>query len=259
MYPTLFELSLAGRSFAIDAHGLLLMLGAIAGLLLTLRLGGRTGLQKAPLRELALELMLVGAVGARMAFVASHASAYLAQCSGALGVVETVATCARPLWLWEQGFSSPGGLVAALLWLWLRVSRFDAASLPPTSLARTLVLADLFTPGLALAHVFGKLGCLLAGCCYGPPTSSVFGLRFPDESVAYQALLAAGRIPASADRTPPLHPVQLYEAVANLVLCVALTVGWRRWRLRPGVCIAIYLIAQVALRAWLSRGAAIAF
>ena len=35
--------------------------------------------------------------------------------------------------------------------------------------------ADLFAPGIALGHVIGRLGCLLAGCCYGTPTRRALG------------------------------------------------------------------------------------
>lgn len=34
-------------------------------------------------------------------------------------------------------------------------------------------------PGVVLAHAFGRIGCFLAGCCFGIPTESVLGVVFP--------------------------------------------------------------------------------
>jgi phosphatidylglycerol:prolipoprotein diacylglycerol transferase len=249
MFPTLFELSLGDRTFAIDSHGLLVMLGAVAGLLLTMHLAKRAGLPIAPLRELVLEVMLLGAVGARAFFVAFHASSFWAPCQTALGSND-LSSCMRPLWRWEDGFSFPGGLLTALVWLAVRAPTY-AASLnlvaEPDEPA-ALSLADLMAPGLALAQAFAKIGCFLAGCCFGVPTNGRLGVEFPDDSVAYQRLLEAGWVTADADRTPALVPVQLYEAAANAILCIVLLWLWRRYRERAGVVLTAYFVAQVFLR-----------
>jgi len=43
---------------------------------------------------------------------------------------------------------------------------------------------DLFVPSLALAQGFGRIGCLLAGCCYGEETEGWFGITFHDSELA---------------------------------------------------------------------------
>ena len=40
---------------------------------------------------------------------------------------------------------------------------------------------DVFAPGIALGHVIGRLGCLMAGCCYGLPTNVPWAITFTDE------------------------------------------------------------------------------
>ncbi|MDX6769212.1 MAG: prolipoprotein diacylglyceryl transferase [Elusimicrobiota bacterium] len=60
------------------------------------------------------------------------------------------------------------------------------------------VCGDFFGAALPLGHAIGRLGCLAAGCCYGAHTDGWWGL------------------PMAGD--PSRHPVQLYEAAANLVL-----------------------------------------
>ena len=71
---------------------------------------------------------------------------------------------------------------------------------------------DVFAPGIALGHVVGRLGCLFAGCCYGKPTTCRGRSRSPIRSPP----------PTSARRSDvPLHPTQLYEAGAELLILVA--------------------------------------
>ena len=41
-----------------------------------------------------------------------------------------------------------------------------------------LKTADVFAPGLALGHAFGRLGCFAAGCCYGKETDLPWGVKF---------------------------------------------------------------------------------
>ncbi|SVE26539.1 uncharacterized protein METZ01_LOCUS479393, partial [marine metagenome] len=37
---------------------------------------------------------------------------------------------------------------------------------------------DLFAPGIALGQAVGRMGCLLAGCCYGQTTEVPWGITF---------------------------------------------------------------------------------
>src|SRR6185503_18385135 len=80
---------------------------------------------------------------------------------------------------------------------------------------------DVFAPGIALGHVTGRLGCLAAGCCFGKPTSLPWGITFTNE-------LAAANV-----GTPlhvALHPTQLYEAGAELLILVLLLSTERKGR-----------------------------
>ncbi len=52
---------------------------------------------------------------------------------------------------------------------------------------------------IIIAHAFGRIGCFFAGCCYGKPTDSFLGVKFP-------------RIPYE------VHPTQLYEAAFLFIL-----------------------------------------
>src|SRR5687768_14258506 len=84
---------------------------------------------------------------------------------------------------------------------------------------------DVFAPGIALGHVTGRLGCLAAGCCYGRATDLPWGITFTNP-------LAAANV-----GTPlgvALHPTQLYEAAAALLILIFLLATERKGRPFPG-------------------------
>jgi phosphatidylglycerol:prolipoprotein diacylglycerol transferase len=67
---------------------------------------------------------------------------------------------------------------------------------------------DLFVPSLALAQGFGRIGCLLAGCCYGEEAHGWFGITFHHSEIAPNGV--------------PLVPTQIMESVFSFVLCFVL-------------------------------------
>jgi phosphatidylglycerol:prolipoprotein diacylglycerol transferase len=71
-------------------------------------------------------------------------------------------------------------------------------------------LADLISPLIALGLFFGRIGCFLAGCCYGRETSLPWGVTFTDPN-------------SLARLNVPLHPTQLYDAVNGLAIFFVLT------------------------------------
>jgi phosphatidylglycerol:prolipoprotein diacylglycerol transferase len=85
--------------------------------------------------------------------------------------------------------------------------------------------ADMIAPGIALGHVVGRLGCLLAGCCYGKPTDVAWAITFTDPAAAANVGTPLG---------VPLHPTQIYDAGAELLILIALLVTERRGKPFPG-------------------------
>ncbi len=76
-------------------------------------------------------------------------------------------------------------------------------------------LADAVTPALALAAASAKVGCFCAGCCYGKPTALPWSISVAAGSNAHGSQLLSGEI-GFLDSPLPVHPVQLYEAIAAL-------------------------------------------
>jgi phosphatidylglycerol:prolipoprotein diacylglycerol transferase len=92
---------------------------------------------------------------------------------------------------------------------------------------------DAFAPGIALGHVIGRLGCWMAGCCYGRETDVAWAIVFTNP-------LAAANV-----GTPlgvPLHPTQLYDAGAELLILGLLLGTERKGRPFPGRTFWAYIL-----------------
>ena len=78
-------------------------------------------------------------------------------------------------WIWltrYAGLCFHGGLLGGILGLFLftRREKWDFWQ-----------TADIAVFGLVLGQAIGRIGCFLNGCCFGVPTGSIFGIRFPKE------------------------------------------------------------------------------
>ncbi len=87
---------------------------------------------------------------------------------------------------------------------------------------------------IPLVHAFGRLGCFFAGCCYGKPTTGPL-------SVVFQNPVSDAPIGV------PLIPVQIYEAIFNLVLFIALAVIDKKTSGKK-ILLPIYIIAYAVER-----------
>jgi phosphatidylglycerol:prolipoprotein diacylglycerol transferase len=187
------------------------LLGVVLAAILARRRLEPLGVSGAGLLDLALGTLLGGAVGARL----FHAVPAWVRGAAALEVA------GGP---WSAGSGIYGGLAGGALGLAL------AARWKGWPVRRVLDAASSVAPaGFAL----GKLGCFLAGCCYGLPCGVPPGVRFRPGSLAFQTQQAQGLIPPGAAASAPVHPTQLYELAFGLALLAGLSILRRRSR-RPG-------------------------
>jgi len=103
----------------------------------------------------------------------------------------------------QVGLTFFGGLLSGLFILIVSLKLF---SLP------LLATLNILTLPFCIGHFFGRLGCFMAGCCFGSPTNSVFGIVFPKGSLPYDHYHELIKI----------HPTQLYESFFVLSLFVFL-------------------------------------
>ena len=121
------------------------------------------------------------------------------------------------------GLSWFGGLIGGVgtgLWM-LRRRRVP--------LVRALAAA---TPALAAGHAIGRIGCFMVGDDYGRPSDLPWAVAFPD-----------GRPPTPV----PVHPTQLYEAVALAGVAWAL-IRWRRKGVADSLVLGRYLVWAGSIR-----------
>ena len=198
--------------FTIYWYGVLAALGFLVGFWTSTRRAPREGFSPEVVTDLAPWLIGGAIVGARVFYVATH---WREEFAG------------QPLWdifaFRRSGLVWYGGLIGASL-ATITFSRLKGISL--------WKLADVMAPSIALGHFFGRFGCLMTGCCYGRPTHLPWAIQFPKDH------WTAG---------VPVHPTQIYEALLNGALYVALMWLYRRKKF-DGQIFGAYLIGYAILR-----------
>jgi phosphatidylglycerol:prolipoprotein diacylglycerol transferase len=199
MHPVLFDLG----GFTIYAYGVLLAAAYLLGLQFALVRARARGLDSQRVMDLGIWIIISALVGAKLLLL----------------IVDFKQFTSNPrelLALARSGGVFYGGLIAAVVVALFYLRRHKLPLWTTT---------DVFAPGIALGHVVGRLGCLMAGCCFGKPASVPWAITFRDP-----AALANVGTPLGV----PLHPTQLYEAGAEALILVFLLVFERRGRPFPG-------------------------
>jgi phosphatidylglycerol:prolipoprotein diacylglycerol transferase len=243
MFPTLFTVRLGGRELAFHSYGVLIAVGLAAGIAVAYREARRQGFDRGRVLDAAFWMIVAGLIGSRIVYGLVNAGDFARACfrgggepRSALGVLSD---CTRILAVWQGGLVFYGGVAGAALVGW-RFARREGWSFA--------AFGDLFAPALALGHAFGRLGCFAAGCCFGKVGGGRLAVAFPRGSVAFDELASHGIISSGWDRTPGLHPTQLYEAFGELAIFTALLVLRPRLRRRPGALLVGYLGLYALLR-----------
>jgi phosphatidylglycerol:prolipoprotein diacylglycerol transferase len=207
MHPILFEFG----NWPVYSYGVLLAAAYLAALQLAVVRARRQGLDGSRVMDLGIYLIIAALVGAKLMLVVVDFRYFLAQPGELLSLV-------------RAGGVFYGGLIAAVaVAIWL-VRRYGL------SLWTT---ADLFAPGIALGHVIGRFGCLLAGCCYGRPTDVPWAVTFTDPVAAANVGTPLG---------VPLHPTQVYDAGAELIILIVLLATERRGKVFAGRTFWLYIL-----------------
>ncbi len=129
--------------------------------------------------------------------------------------------------VWKGGLVYYGGLIGATLAgiLYARLKNVPVWK-----------LADAIAPSIALGYVFGRIGCLMNGCCYGRACGLPWAITFPSVS---------NGAPAGV----PLHPTQIYDSLLNLLFYGFLAWSYRRKKF-DGQVFAVYLVGYAVLRSF---------
>jgi phosphatidylglycerol---prolipoprotein diacylglyceryl transferase len=198
MHPILFEI----RGFPVYTYGLLLAAAYLLGLQFALVRGKARGLDPNRIMDLGIWIIVSALVGAKLMLLLVERDKFGWS-------VEDLLNLFRSAGVFYGGLIA--AVVVALWYLWRH-------RMP------VWTVTDVFAPGIALGHVIGRLGCLMAGCCFGRSTDVPWAITFHNDF-------------ARQNGTPldvPLHPTQLYEAGAELLILAVLLLTERKGRPFPG-------------------------
>jgi phosphatidylglycerol:prolipoprotein diacylglycerol transferase len=107
----------------------------------------------------------------------------------------------------RDGASVYGALIVAFTAIWFCASLFGVA--------RWRFL-DAAAPATALADSIGRVGCYMAGCCYGTPWNGRWAVTYRPGTIAFKEQLESRVIEAGATHSLPVHPVQLYSTFLGI-------------------------------------------
>ena len=213
MHPILFELG----PLTVYSYGVLLASAYLAGLWLAVRRARAAGLDGNKVMDLLIWVIIAALVGAKaLLFVVDfrHFTSSWQEFTSLL----------------RSGGVFYGGLIAAAA---VGIYQLRRHKLP---LGQSV---DLFAPGIALGYMVGRLGCLMAGCCYGKPTTVAWAITFTDPAANFNV---------GTPLNVPLHPTQIYESLAGLVILVTLLVLEQRARRYPGRTFWTFVFLYAVLR-----------
>jgi phosphatidylglycerol:prolipoprotein diacylglycerol transferase len=104
---------------------------------------------------------------------------------------------------------------------------------------------DSLAFALPLALALSRIGCHLAGCCFGTPTSLPFGITYDQASYAYQAHFVQGI--ADGAVSAAVHPVQLYQVAGCLLVAVIVWFTRKSWK-RNGSLFLVSVLCYLVMR-----------
>ena len=215
MHPDLFSIG----PLTLHTYGLFLAIGFIIGLSVAVRIGKKHGIEPQQIMDLGLILIISGIIGSRIVYVLMDISYYL---ENPLDIFK----------IWQAGLVFSGGLLAAIIagFFYLRHHKLDM-----------LQMGDILAPSIAIGQAIGRIGCFMAGCCYGKPTNVPWGVIFTNPKIIPSHLLYI-----------PLHPTQLYASFGNFMIFFILMILSAKKRFNGQVFI-WYLILHSTARLIIER------
>ena len=213
MYPRLFELG----PITVYTYGVLLAAAYLLGLQLARVRASARGLDANRILDLGIYIIIAALVGAKLLLLVTDFDAFRSN-------PRELLTLAR------SGGVFYGGLILAVVVALFYIRKIG---LP------LWTTCDVFAPGIAVGHVVGRFGCLFAGCCYGKPTNLPWGITFRDP-------FAQANVGTPLNQ--PLHPTQLYEAGAELIILIVLLTTERKGRPYPGRTFWLYMLLYAVSR-----------
>jgi len=200
MHPVLIDLGFA----SIGTYGFALVVAFLSAIWLATHRAKQEGIPPGRILDLSVWLIAASIVGAKLLLVIVDWRQYAAEPRLLLGIIRL------------GGVYYGGMIIAIFTGLWyVRRTRLN-----------TWQVADIIAPSIALGQAVGRIGCLMAGCCYGKACHLPWAITFTDPQ-AHQNVGVPLHI--------PLHPTQLYSSLNALAIFALLLWVSSRKRFRGQV------------------------
>ncbi|MFO1515172.1 MAG: prolipoprotein diacylglyceryl transferase [Verrucomicrobiota bacterium] len=210
MHPIAFHLG----PLTVHWFGIMIALAFLAGMWTAVSRAPLAGVSGEHIADLVVPWLLLGGVlGARLLYIATYWHESFAD-----------QPWTEIFMIQRGGLVFYGGLIGASLAA-IVFARWK--KIPPWK------LADVLTPSIALGSMFGRIGCLMNGCCYGRACDLPWAIRFPSDH-------STGGL--------PVHPTEIYDGLLNLALYLGLAWLFRHRRKFDGQIFATYLIGYAFTR-----------
>ena len=140
---------------------------------------------------------------------------------------------------WAGGLTYYGGFIGASVaaWFLLKRDRFPFWK-----------AADLAGVAVPLGLAFGRMGCLLAGCCFGSECALPWALSFPPHSPASEEQFKDHLLNSAGLWSHPVHPTQIYESAASLLIAFVCLFGVQPRKRYDGQVFAAFLALYAVAR-----------
>lgn len=209
MHPVLIQFG----PLTIHTYGFLIAAGFLVALWIAAIQAKKEGIPTGKIMDLGFYILLSAIIGSRLFFILMNAGHYINQ---PLDIFK----------IWEGGLVFYGGVLLAVpIAVWhIKRTGLDLWT-----------TADIFAPSIAIGHVFGRLGCLAAGCCHGKAAENLpWGIIFTDPDCL-------------APTNVLLHPTQLYESTGEFLIFLTL-IFLRKHKSVNGQLFMMYLLLYAVLR-----------
>jgi phosphatidylglycerol---prolipoprotein diacylglyceryl transferase len=210
MYPELFRIG----NFPINTYGVFLALAFLCAILIAVKLAERDGLPRDRIYDLSLWMLLASLIGSKVLMLFTEPE-YRDHPWQLLS-----------LDFLRSGGVFYGGLLGAVITGYFLMKRYK---LPWWK------TADACAPGIAVGNFFGRQGCFAAGCCWGKPTTLPWGVKFTE----------LGHEITGVPTDTYLHPTQLYESFAMLIVFLFLLWLHKHKRFNGQVILAYALLYSI--------------
>ncbi len=207
MHPDLISIG----PITLHTYGLFVALGFLVGLMVTVKLAKAEGVSSSQVMDMGFVIILSAIIGSRVLYIIMNASHYTREPLDMLKI-------------WEGGLVFSGGVLGVILTMLWYIKRHGLA------LGK---IADLWAPAMAIGQAFGRIGCFMAGCCYGKPTDQWWGITFTNPHCL-------------APLNQPLHPTQLYSSLSGFVIFLVVLVLYQRRKFEGQVFLWLLIMHSTA-------------